>query len=121
MDNYKKNVSNRFRQQTTKRTNNQKAAVVVSTTFFYNLMNSQLLTFGREIQGTRSDRVPEELWMEVRDIVQEAGIKTIPKKKKCKKTKWLSEEALQRAKKRSEAKGKGEKERYTHLNAEFKE
>ena len=84
-------------------------------------MNSQLLTFGREIQGTRSDRVPEELWMEVRDIVQKAGIKTTPKKKKCKKTKWLSEEALQIAKKRSEAKGKGEKERYTHLNAEFKE
>ena len=57
--------------------------------------------------------------MEVRDIVQEAGIKTIPKKKKCKKTKWLSEEALQIAMKRREAKGKREKERYTHLNAEF--
>ena len=65
------------------------------------------------------DRVPEELWMEVRDIVQEAVIKTIPKKKKCKKAKWLSEEALQIAVKRREAKGKGEKERYTHLNAEF--
>ena len=65
------------------------------------------------------DRVPEELWMEVRDTVQEAGIKTIPKKKKCKKAKWLSEEALQIAVKRREAKGKGEKERYTHLNAEF--
>ena len=65
------------------------------------------------------DRVPEELWMEVRDIVQETGIKTIPKKKKCKKTKWLSEEALQVAEKRREAKSKGEKERYTHLNAEF--
>ena len=65
------------------------------------------------------DRVPEELWTEVRDIVQEAVIKTIPKKKKCKKAKWLSEEALQTAKKRREAKGKGEKERYTHLNAEF--
>ena len=64
------------------------------------------------------DRVPEELWMEVHDIVQEAGIKTIPKKKKCKKAKWLSEEALQRTVKRK-AKGKGEKERYTHLNAEF--
>ena len=63
-------------------------------------------------------RVPEELLMEVRDIVQEAGIKTIPKKKKCKKAKWLSEEALQIAEKR-EAKGKGEKEAYTHLNAEF--
>ena len=65
------------------------------------------------------DRLPEELWMEVRDIVQETGIKTIPKKKKCKKAKWLSEEALQIAEKRREAKGKGEKERYTHLNAEF--
>ena len=65
------------------------------------------------------DRVPDELWTEVRDIVQEAGIKTIPKKKKCQKAKWLSEEALQIAMKRREAKGKGEKERYTHLNAEF--
>ena len=66
-----------------------------------------------------SDRVPDELWMEVRDIVQERGIKTIPKKTKCKKAKWLSEEALQIAVKRREDKGKGEKERYTHLNAEF--
>ena len=66
-----------------------------------------------------TDRVPEELWMEIHDIVQEAVIKTIPKKKKCKKAKWLSEEALQIAEKRREAKGKGEKERYTHLNAEF--
>ena len=65
------------------------------------------------------DRVPEKLSMEVRDIVQEAGIKTIPKKKKCNKAKWLSEEVLQIAEKRSEAKGKGEKESYTHLNAEF--
>ena len=65
------------------------------------------------------DRVPEELWMEVCDTVQEAGIKTIPKKKKCKKSKWLSEEALHIAVKRREVKGKGEKERYTHLNAEF--
>ena len=63
--------------------------------------------------------MPEELWVEVRDIVQEAGIKTIPKKKKCKKAKCLSEEALQIAEKRREVKGKGEKERYTHLNAEF--
>ena len=63
--------------------------------------------------------MPEELWMEVRDIVQEAVIKTIPKKKKCKKAKWLSEEALQIAVKRREVKKKGEKERYTHLNAEF--
>ena len=64
------------------------------------------------------DKVPEELWMEVHDIVQEAVIKTIPKKKKCKKARWLSEEALQIAEKRK-MKGKGEKERYTHLNAEF--
>ena len=60
-----------------------------------------------------------ELWMEVRDIVQKAGIKTIPKKKKCKKTKWFPEEALQIGEKRREAKGKGEKERNAHLNAEF--
>ena len=65
------------------------------------------------------DRVPEELWPEVRNIVQETGIKTMPKKKKCKKAKWLSEEALQIAVKRREVKNKGEKERYTHLNAEF--
>ena len=65
------------------------------------------------------DRVPEELWMEVCNIVQKAVMKIIPKKKKWKKAKWLSEEALQRAVKRREAKGKGEKERYTHLNAEF--
>ena len=66
-----------------------------------------------------TDRVPEELWMEVSDIVQEVVIKTIPKKKKCKKAKWLSEEALQITEKRREVKRKGEKERYTHLNAEF--
>ena len=65
------------------------------------------------------DRVPEELWTEVCDFEQEAVIKIIPKKKKCKKAKWLSVEALQIAKKRREAKGKGEKESYTHLNAEF--
>ena len=65
-----------------------------------------------------TDRVPEELWTEVRDIVQEKVVKTIPKKKKCKKAKWLPEEALEIAEKRK-AKGKGEKERYTHLNAEF--
>ena len=65
------------------------------------------------------DRVPEELWTEVHDIVQGAVIKTIPKKKKCKKAKWLPEEALQTAEKRRKAKGKGEKERYIHLNAEF--
>ena len=65
------------------------------------------------------DRVPDELWMEVRGIVQETGIKTIPMEKKCKKAKWLSGEALQIAVKRREVKSKGEKERYTHLNAEF--
>ena len=65
------------------------------------------------------DRVPEESWPEVRDIVEEAVMKTIPKKKKCKKAKWLPEEALQIAEKRREMKCKGEKERYTHLNAEF--
>ena len=63
--------------------------------------------------------MPEELWTEVPDIVQEAGIKAIPKKKKCKKAKWLSGEALQIAEKIREAKGKGEKERYTHLNVEL--
>ena len=66
-----------------------------------------------------SDRVPEELQMEVHDILQETGIKTIHMKKKCKRAKWLSEEALQIVEKRREAKGKGEKERYAHLNAEF--
>ena len=65
------------------------------------------------------DRVPDEVWTEVHDIVQELVIKTIPKKKKWKKAKWLSKEALQIAEKRREAKGKGEKERYKHLNAEF--
>ena len=65
------------------------------------------------------DRVSDELWLEVHDIVQETGIKTIPKKKGCKNAKWLSEEALQIAVKRREVKSKGEKERYTHLNAEF--
>ena len=65
------------------------------------------------------DRVPDELWMEVRDIVQETGIKTILMEKKCKKAKWLSEEALHIAVKRREVKSKGEKERYSHLNAKF--
>ena len=65
------------------------------------------------------DRVPDELWNEVRDIVQETGIKTIPMETKCKKAKWLTEEALQIAVKRREAKSKGEKEKYKHLNAEF--
>ena len=63
--------------------------------------------------------MPEELWTEVCDIIQETGSKTIPKKKKCKKAKWLSEEVLQIARKTREVKSKGEKERYTHLNAEF--
>ena len=65
------------------------------------------------------DRVPDELWTEVRDIVQETGIKAIPMEKKCKKAKWLSREALQIAMKRREVKSKGEQERYKHLNAEF--
>ena len=65
------------------------------------------------------DRVPEELWTEAHDIVQEAGIKTIQRKRNAKKAKWLSEEALQIPEKRREVKGKGEKERYTHLDAEF--
>ena len=65
------------------------------------------------------DRVPKELWTEVHNIVQEAVIKTIPKKKKCKKENWLSEEALQIAQKKRKVKGKREKERYNHLNAEF--
>ena len=65
------------------------------------------------------DRMPEELWKEVRDIVYEAVIKTIPKKKKCRKAKWLSDEGLQIAEKRREVKSKGEKKRYTHMNAEF--
>ena len=68
---------------------------------------------------TACARVPDELWNEIRDIVQETRIKTIPMEKKCKKAKWLSEEALQIAVKRREAKSKGEKERYEHLNAEF--
>ena len=63
--------------------------------------------------------MPDELWTEVHDIVQETGVKTIPKKKKCKKAKWLSEEAFQIAVKGREVNSKGEKERYTHLNAEF--
>ena len=74
----------------------------------------------RQIKGLDLiDRVPEELWTEVHNIVQKAVIKTIPKEKKCKKAKWLSLEALQIAQKRREMKGKGEKERYTHLNSEF--
>ena len=73
----------------------------------------------KQIQEIRSDRVAEELWTEVCDIVQETGIKTIPKKKKCEQAKWLSEETLQIAVKRRKVKSKGERERYSHLNAEF--
>ena len=74
----------------------------------------------QNIQGITYDRqMPEELWMKVHDIVQEALIKTVPKKKKWKKAKWLFEDALQIAMKRREVKDKGEKERYTHLNVEF--
>ena len=73
----------------------------------------------KQIQGIRSDRVHEEVWMEITDIIKEMVIKTIPKKKKCKKAKWLSEEALQIAVKTREANSKGEKERYSHLNTEF--
>ena len=78
-----------------------------------------MLQLGLNYTSVISDRIPEKLWTEVHDIVQEAVIKTIPKKNKCKKAKWLSEEALQIAEKRRDLKGKGEKERYTHLNAEF--
>ena len=73
----------------------------------------------KTLKYDRSDRVPDELWTDVHDIVQETGIETIPMEKKCKKAKWLSEEALQIAVKRREAKSKREKERCTHLNAEF--
>ena len=94
-----------------------------TTPFRYDLHTANPLRLysgsDKQIQGIRSDRAPEELWMEVHDIVQEAEIKTIPKEKKCKKAKWLSEEALQIAENRREAKGKGEKERYKHLNVEF--
>ena len=90
--------------------------------FRYDL--NQILSYTVEVRNRFKgldllDRVPDELCMEVHDIVQEAVIKTIPKKKKCKKAKWLSEKALQIAVKRRESKGKEEKERYTYLNAEF--
>ena len=95
----------------------------VTRPFRYNL---NLIPYDYTVEETNRfkgldliNRVPDELWMEVRDIVQETGIKTIPKKKKCTKAKWLSEEALQTAVKGREVKSKGEKERYTHLNAEF--
>ena len=78
-----------------------------------------IIQWKRQIQLDLRDRVPEELEMDVHNIVQEVVIKTIFKKKKCKKEKWLSEEVLEIAEKRRKAKGKGEKERYTHLDAEF--
>ena len=87
--------------------------------FKYDLNQIPYNGSNKQIQGIRSDRVPDELWTEVHDIVQDTGIKTIPKKKKCKKAKWLPEEVLQIAMKRREAKNKGEKETQTHLNAEF--
>ena len=98
--------------------------VVKTTRLFRNDLNKIPYDYTVEVRNRFKgldlpDRVPEELWMEVRDIVQKAGIKTIPKKKKCKVAKWLSEEALQLAEKRREAKGREEKERYTHLNAEL--
>ena len=85
--------------------------------FRYNL-NQIPYDYTVEVRN-KSDRVPDELWMEVCDIVQETGIKTVPMKKKCQKAKWLSEETLQIAVKRRDMKSKGEKERYTLLNAEF--
>ena len=94
-----------------------------TTPFRYDLNqipNDYTVEVGNRIKGLDLiNRVPEELWTEVCDIVQETGIKTISKKKKCKKAKCLSEEALQIAVKRREVKSKGEKERYTYLNAEF--
>ena len=91
--------------------------------FRYDL-NQILYDYTEEVRNTFKgldliDRVPDELRLEVRDIIQETGIKTIPMEKKYKKAKWLSKEALQIAVKRREAKSKGEKKRYTHLNAEF--
>ena len=88
--------------------------------FFANPSNNYTVEVRNRFKGLDlTDRVPDELWMEVHDIVQETRIKTISKKKKCKKAKWLSREALQIAVKRREAKSKGEKERYAHLNSEF--
>ena len=87
----------------------------------FNIMASVTICsdFGAPQSSLSIDRGSDELWMEVRNTVQETGIKTIPKKKKCKTAKWLSEDALQIAVKRREVKSKGEKERYTHLNAEI--
>ena len=98
-----------------------KKAVKTTRTFSYRINQlSYTLEVTNRFKGLElRDREPEELWTEVRDTVQEAAIKTIPKKKKCKKATWLSEEGLQTAMKRREVKGKGEKERYIHLNTEF--
>ena len=105
---------------------NSSTGILTSTSFVCSDTSKAHLTSHSRMSGskwvitlTRSDRVPEELWTEVLDIVKEAVIKTILKKKKSKKAKWLSEEALQIAEKWREVKGKGEKERYKHLNTEF--
>ena len=105
-------------------------ACFINITVFPTIVMKQLFHhLGSQINANRDltrfkgldliDRVPDELWTEVRDIVQETGIKTIPMEKKCKREKWLSGEALKIAVKRREAKSQGEKERYKHLNAEF--
>ena len=94
-------------------------ASMVKALYLFNIPTPTVEVANRFKGLDLTDRVPEEIWMGVRDIVQEAAIKTIPKKKKCKKAKWFSEEGLQIAVNRREAKGKGEKEKYTHLNAKF--
>ena len=94
-------------------------ASMVKALYLFNIPTPTVEVANRFKGLDLTDRVPDELWTEVHDIVQEAVIKIIPKKKKCKKAKWLSEKAFQTAEKRREVKGKGEKERYTHLNAEF--
>ena len=99
-------------------------AIAFSNLFIWYGLNQILCDYTVEVTNRFKgldliDRVPEELWTDVHDTIQEAVIKTIPKKKKCKKAKWLSKEDLQIVEKRREAKGKGKKERYTHLNAEF--
>ena len=104
----------------------QNGCLTIGAFYNYLSINNLLYYYNYTVEVTNRFKgldlikgVPEELWAEVHDIVQEAVIKTIPKKNKCKKAKWLSEEALQIAEKTTEAKGKREKERYTHLNAEF--
>ena len=94
--------------------------IVIHTVKGFGIVNKAEIDVRNRFKGLDLiDRVPDELWNEVRDIVQETGIKTIPMEKKCKKAKWLSGEALQIVVKSREAKSKGEKERYKHLNAEF--